>query len=158
MPALRQRFTRLTATSRFVRHLPALALVAGALLVPSTALAANHVKVNLTAPSHNIVPGKALRVTVKSTFGGHATTGKAYYLFHIAGLPGQFGPKANQTTQKLKNGKTVFSIGLPKGKTGTEELDEALNGQKSGLKFSLRITVKTPHGTTTATFPVKFIK
>ncbi len=151
MPALRQRFTRLTATSRFLRRLPALALITGALLVPSTALAASRLKVSATAPSHNLIANKTLHVTVKATYGGRAATGKAYYRFYITDL-GYFGPKAAATTQKLKNGKTVFSI-KPTKQEATSAVDE---GGAEHLKFALKITAKTSHGTVTTTFPVTF--
>jgi hypothetical protein len=148
MPALRRRFTRLTATSRFVRRLPALAMVAGALLVPSTALAATHVKLNVTAPSHTLVPSKTLHVTVKATYGGHAATGKAYYRFYVSG---GVGFQETSTTQTLKNGKTVFSI-----KPKKSQAEQAVAGQEGGLKFTLYITAKTSHGNVTTKFPVKF--
>lgn len=146
MPALRQRFTRLIVSRRFLKRLPALALVAGALLVPSTALAASRVKVHVTSPTRTLVAKKTVHFTVKATYGGHATTGKAYYRFYITHL----GFETKPVTQKLKNGKTVFAI-----KATESDAEQAVELGK-GLHFYIYFTAKTPHGTVTSKVPVKF--
>lgn len=146
MPALRQRFTRLIVSRRFLKRLPALALVAGALLVPSSALAANRVKVSVKPASHTMVAKKTVHFTVKATYGGHAATGKAYYRFYITGL----GFETKPVTQKLKNGKTTFAI-----KATKTQAEEAVQLGK-GLHFYIYFTAKTPHGTVTSKVPVKF--